>query len=125
MDGGAAERQALIAGLADQIAIELRPLSILAADVLLDEARRFTFTKVYSGFSDEKVRGSLGTHDRALPIAARLEGLSLGEAEQAIALVRRTLWPAHFATVPGTKFGREFAAYMEGAEHAEPSRKLN
>jgi hypothetical protein len=119
------ERQKAIGGFADGIAQTLGSLPLLEADASLDEARRFAFTKVFSGFADLNVRESLKTADLPWHVAMQLAGLTLEETEQVIALVRRTLWSAHFATMPETKFWREFGAYMERVQHGSDADKLH
>jgi hypothetical protein len=125
MSDGAEDRSALIGRLADELAIGLSAAPLLEVDFALDEARRFMFTKVYSGFRDARVQAQLSTPRAALAIAAKMEGTTLDEAQEVLAIVRRTLWSSHFATIPETKLGREFAAYMAGAPSPDASRKLN
>ncbi|MGH6881563.1 MAG: hypothetical protein ACREFM_11630, partial [Hypericibacter sp.] len=111
------ERQKALGSLSDEISRTLGSMPLLEADAVLDEARRFSFTKTYSGYTDLAVRKVLDTSDTATLIAVILVGLTLDEAETVIAVVRRTLWPAHFATKPKTHFGRQFAAYVQGKQH--------
>ncbi len=125
MSDGADDRKPLIGRLADEIAIGLSAAPLLESDFALDEARRFMFTKVYSGFRDAQVQAQLSTPPAALAIAAKLEGTSLNEAQEVLAMVRRTLWSSYFATIPETKFGREFAAHPAGGPSPDASRKLN
>jgi hypothetical protein len=111
--------------LADEIAALLRALPLLEADVVLDEARRFAFTKVFSGYSDDSVRSTLRPAEIVLAVASWFHGIDLDETQKAIALARRTLWSAHFAAMPETKFGREFAAYMERVQNGNDAAKLH
>jgi hypothetical protein len=105
-------RHKLVNRLAHEIGQKLARHQILLADGLLDEARRFLLTKIFSGASDELIIKQLGTPPESLGIAGRLLGLSVVEVLGVDSLVRTSLWCAHFATMAGTRCAQQFDAYM-------------
>lgn len=115
------EQRQRIERLAHEIGQKLARHHILLADGLLDEARRFLLTQIFSGASDELIIKQLGTPPEALGIAGRMVGLSAIEVLGVDALVRVSLWCAHFATLKGSRCAVQFEAFMAEFRKQEPN----
>lgn len=118
-------RKPVLNGIAQTVCRAIGKFPLLDADVILDEARRFALTVNFSGFSPERITEELRFGPIPSEFAKHYEGLSATEIMHVDGMVRLHLWPAHFATMPSTKFGAQFQAYMERAATGDDSKHLN
>ncbi|MBF0247992.1 MAG: hypothetical protein HQL36_07965 [Alphaproteobacteria bacterium] len=95
---------------------ECEGLTLIDADIVLDDARRYLWLKQFTGASDEAMLERLaGPHlTGAARIAEQLVGVVTPlEAEQVFLEVRTVLWMAEFAAIPESLFARQLQAHDE------------
>jgi hypothetical protein len=93
-------------------------LTLIEADIALDDARRYLWLKQFSGASDAALKERLkNPHmDIAMQIADRLEGISPLEAESIFLEARCSIWMAEFAAIPESIFARQLHAHNERSQ---------
>ncbi len=104
-------------------ALSARPL--LDADVILDEVRRFALMRIFSGHPDDGVQGVMQCGPLVLELARHYAPLSAAEVMYIDAMMRHNLWAAHFATLPDTRFGAQWEAFLERAKSGASPNQLN
>lgn len=111
------ERAVRIAGLCDG-------MSVIEADITLDDARRYIWLKQFSGASDDALKRELGdvrnTLAKGLEIVGALDGLPPMDAEEVILETRIYLWMTAFARVPSSLFAAQLRAHVELANTDRP-----
>lgn len=111
------ERAVLIAG-------QCEAMSLMQADIALDDARRYIWLKQFSGASEDALRRELGDVREALAkgleIAGTLDGMPPMEAEEVILEARIYLWMTAFARVPSSMFAMQLQAHNELANTDRP-----
>lgn len=105
-------RKTLIQSIAD----ECEGLSLIDADIALDDARRYLWLKQFSGASDKALKERLAGPQ--LMVAARIAERLVSfvtplEAEQVFLEARTALWVAEFAAIPESLFARQLQAHHE------------
>lgn len=98
------------------IAGDCEGLTLIEADIALDDARRFLWFKQFSGASDQALKERLSGPQLAAAtrIAERLLGVVTPlEAERVFHEVRTILWMSDFAAVPESLFARQLQAHEE------------
>lgn len=110
--------------LALAAAEELVGLNLLAADMVLDEARRLAHMRQFAGITIDKAQEILKAPDAAaVRIAMRIADRSLVEVLAIIDEARTFIWMGNFARIPSSAFGQQLAAFQERQQ--DPDRPLN
>lgn len=119
------KRRGELQALADRIGIEFFSDDLLETYTALCGAQSIAFISHLAGWPLERAAGSINGNPQACEIAKLFEGLSMLEIAMVVGLVNLSVWPASFATHPETKFGREFAAYMERVKDSNDSGSVH
>lgn len=102
--------------IAVRLANQCAGLSLIDADRVLDDARRYLWMRRFSGISKEALMRELASPhlETALRIGGELDGaVTPFEAEAIFTEARLYLWMETFAEVPGSLFSEQLRAYLE------------
>jgi hypothetical protein len=118
-------RRPAVQAVCDALSAGIASYPLPLADALLDEARRFALTRIFSGWTDDRIEDLVRPGADVVALAKHYVKLSAAEIVVADGMLRLNLWAGHFANMPATRFGRQFAAAAQLAQAVDAGRKPN
>ena len=113
MEGIERLRECGFSDRARAIAEYCKGMSLIEADICLDDVRRFIWIRQFSGASREALEKELTPVPIAYEIVEALDDATPLDVEELFLEVRLFLWMGTFARVPNSKFSRMFEAFIE------------